>query len=464
MFPPDPESVAQSETQVEITDLGGPSAFNKVSKKFIQGKRIFSFHRRTWMTLATVVGIVVLGGIVLGNVWYQPKKEPVNDLPHIQYPVSLSVADGVCYATATNGVVTALRIRDGSLLWHHTDAKTNEATATVIDGIVYLVPLYPNDPTATTGTVEALRASDGVPLWFRTLPRDSRTLFHLTVVNNVVYIRSVANTIDAFRTSDGSLLRHYTAQTPIVSMATDGTAFYVLTQDGHLSALRARSGSTIRMSTTLIPPQSSISVVADSMIFITLHDGGMEALQASTGVLLWHSSPSVPALALSPQPFVINDIVYTLTQDGHLFALRTSSGSTMWHSTLSMRDGPPSLFALGDVIYIEMADGSVDAVSARSGSILWHHQGGAEGTWVLLTATESVVYLASIAGMNELGSITALRASDGKSLWHSTPSTHATQVIPAVAESLVLLPLQDGSINALRTENGSLRWHHTMDN
>ncbi|MDQ2713887.1 MAG: PQQ-like beta-propeller repeat protein [Chloroflexota bacterium] len=308
--------------------------------------------------------------------------------------------------TATNGVVTALRVRDGSLLWRYTGAKTNEASATVIDGVAYLGPRYSSDPTATTGTVEALRASDGVPLWFRTLPRDSRTFFHLIVVNSVVYIRSVANTIDAFRASDGSLLRHYMAQTPIASTATDGTAFYLLTRDGHLSALRARSGSTIRMSTMRIPPQSSISVVADGMIFITLHSGCIEALQVSTGVLLWHASPDVSALALSPQPFVINDVVYALTQDGHLFALHARSGSTMWYSTLSMRDGPPSLFALGDVIYIETADGSVDAMSARSGSVLWHHQGDAE-VWELLTVTESEVYLASIAGMNELRSITA---------------------------------------------------------
>lgn len=222
MLPPDPKSSEQSETQVEITDLGRSSSFDKVSNKFIQENRIFSIHIRTWMTIASVVGIVVLGGIVLGNVLSQLKKEQGNAVPPFHDPVSLYTTDGVCYVSARNGVVTALRARDGSLLWRHTGGKTNEAPATVINGVLYLVPLNTYDQSAKTGTVEALRASDGTPLWSRTFPRDPHMGFNLTVMNNVVCIRSVANTIDVLRTSDGPLLWHYTSKTSIFSTAADG--------------------------------------------------------------------------------------------------------------------------------------------------------------------------------------------------------------------------------------------------
>ena len=79
-------------------------------------------------------------------------------------------------------------------------------------------PTPPLDSTATSVTVEALRASDGSPFWSRTFPTDAPGLFQLTVVNRVVYVRSAVESIDAFRTSDGTLLWHYTSHSSFVSL------------------------------------------------------------------------------------------------------------------------------------------------------------------------------------------------------------------------------------------------------
>jgi outer membrane protein assembly factor BamB len=457
---PDPEHAAGGETEVEITDLDS----GKIPGRSTRRNRVPSFRARSWMSLAVIAGLALLVAAVLVGVLHLPKAVRVTAPPvHINYPVSLSVVDGICYATATNGVVTALRVSDGLLLWRHAGGKAGEESATVVDGVIYLTPLLPQDSTATTVTVEVLRASDGSPLWSRTLPRDSLTSFQLTVVNSVVYIRSVANTIEALRASDGSLLWHYTSRTPFVSTIADGMV-YALTRDGHLSALRASSGFPLWTYTTLNPSQPLPPVVADGMVFLNLQGGGMEVLRADTGVLLWRYTSHVPALALFPQPLVTNEVVYALTQDGHLFALRASSGSTLWRVALHATDLLPPLFATGEVVYVGALDGSIDALRESNGSALWHHQGG-EGGPTFMTVAQGVVYLTfgATSGINSIASITALRASDGLVLWRYTPHVPATQLTPVVADSLVLIPLQDGSINALGASSGALRWHRAMN-
>ncbi len=459
---PDPEHAEVSETEVEITDLDTPPESGKVPGRFTRQGRMSSFRVRTWMSIAVIIGIALLGVAVLVSVSRVPKVARVTVPDQITYSVSLSVFDGICYATSTNGVVTALRVSDGALLWRHAGGKAGEESTIVVDGVIYLVPFLPQDSTATTVTVEALRASDGTALWSRTLLRDSLTSFQLTVVNSVVYIKSVADTIEALRASDGSLLWHYTSRTPFVSTVADGMV-YALTQDGHLSALRASSGFLLWTYTSLIPPQPLPPVVVDGMIFLNLQGGGMDVIRADTGVLLWRYTPRVPALALFPQPFVANGVVYALTQDGHLSALRASSGSIAWRVALQATNLSPLLSMTNGVIYVGTFDGSVDALSASSGSILWHHQGGEEGP-VSMTVAQGVIYLTAFTtGVNAIGSITVLRAGDGLVLWRYTPHVPATQVAPVAANNLVLIPLQDGSIDALDASSGSLLWHRVMN-
>jgi outer membrane protein assembly factor BamB len=287
---PDPEHAAGDETEVEITDLDS----GKVSGR--STRRRPSFRARAWMGLAVIAGLALLVAAVLVSVSHVPKAVRVSAPPvHINYPVSLSVVDGICYATAPTGVVTALRVSDGSLLWRRVGGKTGEESATVVDGVIYLTPLLPPDSDTTTVTVDALRASDGSPLWSRTLPRDAPTPFQLTVVNRVVYVRSEADTIEALRASDGSLLWHSISRTPFVSLpsVTDGVV-YAGAQDGHLYALRASDGFPLWTYTSLTPPQPFPSIVADGMVFLNLQDGSMDVLRASTGVLLWRYTPRVP--------------------------------------------------------------------------------------------------------------------------------------------------------------------------
>jgi outer membrane protein assembly factor BamB len=460
---PDPEHATEGETEVEITDLDS----SKVSGKSTRRRLVPSFRARAWMSVAVIAGVAVLAAVVMVSVLHLPKATRVTLPPvRINYPVSLSVVDGICYASSPNGVVSALRVSDGLLLWRHAGGTTGEESATVVDGVIYLSPLLPFDSTATTVTVDALRASDGSPLWSRTFPTDAPAFFQLTVVNKVVYIRSAVERIDALRTSDGSLLWHYTSRSSFVSLPSvaDGIV-YAGTVDGHLSALRASDGFLLWTYTSHSSPQPLSPNVVDSMVYLNLQGGGMDVLRADTGVVLWRYTPRVPALQLLPLPLITNVIVYALTQDGHLYALRASDGFTVWRVALQATDLLPPLIGTAGVIYVGALDGSVDALRESDGFVLWRHQGGEEGP-ASITVAQGAIYLAfpaTTSGVNIIGSITVLRASDGFVLWHYTPQVSARQLSPVEADGLVLIASQDGSIDALHANSGALRWHRAMN-
>jgi outer membrane protein assembly factor BamB len=465
LYTPEPEHGTESEAEVEISDLDSIPESGNIFGKSKGRSKAPSLRKRTWMSIAVIAGIAVLVLAVLASVLYLPKAAKVLQTPlPINYPVSLSTTDGICYATSTNGVVTAFRVNDGVLLWRHASGKTGIRSASVVDGVIYLIPLLPPDSNATTFTIEALSASKGSLLWSRTLPTDSPSSLQFTVVNGVAYVRSGAATIDALNASDGSLLWHYTSPTVFVSLPSIANGvIYVGTQDGHFLALRDSDGFLLWTYLSLNPLQPVPSVMADGMVYLSLQSGSMDVLRATTGVLLWRYTTRVPAVDLFAQPLVANGVVYVLTQDGHLAALRASNGFTVWRIALHTTDLIPHLTIAGGIIYVGTFNGDVDALRASSGSVLWYYQ-KEEGKPASITVAQGVIYLTFYtAGVNNIGDLIVLRARDGLVLWHYTPHVPAIQLLPVATNNLVLIALQDGSIDALSTSNGFLRWHWAMN-
>ena len=218
MNTPDSENATGGDTEVEITDLDAPKT-SKVPGRYTRRRREPSPRERAWMSIAVIEGIVLLAVVVLVSLPHAPTRVARVTAPTLpaNHPLSLSVVDGIAYASSPDGTVTALRVSDGSLLWHHAGSDTGEASTSVADGMVYIASLT-FENAAFTVTIDALRAVDGSPLWSRTLPADTPTPIQLTVVSRVVYVSSGANSFDALRASDGSLLWHNSSRTPLSSM------------------------------------------------------------------------------------------------------------------------------------------------------------------------------------------------------------------------------------------------------
>ena len=446
---PDPEQ-ANGETEVTITDLDAPQTGHVPGSATRRG-HVPVLPARLWMRIALLGGTVLLVLLILAQVPhpYEPAAMGGGTLPAAPY-LSLSSADGIAYASSPDGMVWAMRVRDGFLLWHHAGRGAVEALTTIADGVLFLA-LRAFENGASAMIVEALRASDGFLLWSRTLPSDAPPPVQLTLVNKIIYIRAEVEQIDAFRASDASMLWHAASGTPFVSIPSvaDGVVF-ASTQDGHLDALRATDGFPLWQSSSLIPPSSVPPVAVNGIVLITLQDGSMEAFRARNGALLWHYFP--PSPLTESLPLVAGGVVYVSALDGSVSALRASSGSLLWREALHV----PILVGSG-AIYVVAQDGSVCALRPGSGSPLWCFKDG-EGGAASMTVIGGVILLALQAG-----GIAALRASDGLVLWSYRPHVPTTPWSPLVVDGIVLITLQDGSMEALQASNGALLWHRTLD-
>ena len=457
---PDPEFVAEDKNEVEITDLDLPSKTGKVLGKFPILSQIPSFRARTWMSIAIIACIVLLVFTIQVNAPHVPKATKVNVQPvQINYPVSLSVVDGICYTNAPNGVVTAIRISDGVLLWRHVGGTTGEESATVVDGVIYLTPILPFDSHTTTMTVQALRARDGSSLWSRTFQTDSPETFQLTGMSKVVYIWTSAGRIDALRARDGSLLgtshrvyllsRYRLCRWSCLYKCSRWSIHGVASQQWH-SALE------------VYITQSSPAVTCNS-------SGGHDIPEPARwwpgciACRYWHFTLAIYAAfscsGLYPQILVSDGVVYAGTLDHHLFALRASDGFKIWSVVPHATDDFFFMNVTDGAVYVRDASniGIVDALRQSSGSAIWRYI-DRSGKSVPITVAEGVVYLGSYTtGANILASITALRASDGVVLWSYTPHTSSKQLNVSGGQ-YYSNSLQYGSVDALYASNGSLLW------
>ena len=135
---PDSEHLAESENEVEITDLDTPPGTAPARST---GRRS-SLRVRIGMGIAILVGVALLAAAVLRSVLPLPEAAKGSLAPQIHYPLTLTVVDGIAYGSTADGIATAFRVSDGALLWHHTVRNTCEAAITVVDGVVYLAPAF----------------------------------------------------------------------------------------------------------------------------------------------------------------------------------------------------------------------------------------------------------------------------------------------------------------------------------
>lgn len=171
MNTPDPEQV-NSETEVKITDLDAPQTGTVPGSETRRGE-VPVRRVRLWMRIALLGGTLLLALVILLQVShpFTPPARGGGTLPAAP-SWSLSSADGITFASSPDGMVWAIRVRDGFLLWHHAGRGAVEALTSVEDGVLFLA-LRAFENGALVMIVAALRTTDGFLLWSRTLPSDA---------------------------------------------------------------------------------------------------------------------------------------------------------------------------------------------------------------------------------------------------------------------------------------------------
>jgi len=422
--------------------------------------------------------------------------------------VSITIAGGVAYSGA-DGVVSALRTNDGTLLWRSRIDGAVGDQPVVFDGVVYVTA-----STNITATLYALRASDGAQLWHTTsngpeistpvvangvvyvgtqearvlaLRAGSGTqlwqyndnyvgLFSPQLVNGVLYVTandSQPGDVYALRASNGRLLWRYEASASLNSTTViDGVA-YVTSQDGMLTALRTTDGRQLwqralgggNLGAMWEPVQARNGVLYVAMTKMSAPTAGTSGTgllpQAlAIGSFLWGNSQAVPAGQTIPRKEGVST----------LYAIRASDGATLWHFTMnSGKNGMVGWLSVeAGVVYASVMDvstpdtstGHLYALQSTTGSVLWHYDDKSASPAGAVLAN-GVIY-ASAYSQDRKDVVYALAARDGSLLWRRSMGLPVYNA-PVLNGTTVYVGTADGSVYALRADNGAVKWHRSAD-
>lgn len=205
--------------------------------------------------------------------------------------------------------------------------------------------------------------------------------------------------------------------------------------------------------------------LADGLLFLTLGDSTLRAVDAETGAEVWRAELYVEI----PQPgegpgeasvAVGNGTVFAAGPNGKLFAFDAEDGSPRWSyqaegwinrspvvsdgvifvSSLVLEEGPAG------------TPGRLSALDARTGEPVWETK--FIGSSFSLTAAEGTLF---VVGSTPDGSpLEAYDARTGESLW-SYPGA-GFMFAPVVVDGTVFVAREDGAIVGLDTATGDMTW------
>ena len=142
----------------------------------------------------------------------------------------------------------------------------------------------------------------------------------------------------------------------------------------HVYAWDARSGKQLWDVTPRAGAVGASTVTATGGRVYVGMDGVLQALDASTGELLWSRSGSPSGSAtFSPAsaPAVLDGSVYMLDAGGHLSRFRASDGKRIWDFLFAADSVHSSALVTRDLVYAGLDDGTIGAVSIQSGNQIW---------------------------------------------------------------------------------------------
>ena len=227
----------------------------------------------------------------------------------------------------------------------------------------------------------------------------------------------------------------------------------------HPSSLAATLTPKTTASPLNVPTDYTVhTTIENGVVYAGAANGGVYALRASDGSLLWYHKIDPGA---GNAPLVSGGIVYISanTSDigpGTLYALRTNDGVELWHYTIS--DSLSEPLVIDGIVYATSYDvvsqnGNLVALRASDGKLLWHEtaRGFSYNTPVV---DNQVVYVTANTD-NGSSIVYAFQANNGTQIWHQTTTTFTT--LSLVVNDIAYL-VSDQGLLALQTSNGQLLW------
>jgi outer membrane protein assembly factor BamB len=198
---------------------------------------------------------------------------------------------------------------------------------------------------------------------------------------------------------------------------------------------------------------SSSPAVANGVVYIGSLNGGVYAVNATTGALLWSY---VTSGSIASSPAVANGTVYIGSEDYSVYALNATTGARVWSYATGSYVYPSPAVANG-IVYVGSNDDKVYALNANTGALVWSYTTGGVVQSSPAVAN-GIVYVGSADNK-----VYALNAATGAKIWSYTTG-NGVYSSPAIANGTVYVGSYDDKIYALNAATGALVWSYTTGN
>jgi outer membrane protein assembly factor BamB len=398
-----------------------------------------------------------------------PTAKPIIASVWSDHNVSVTTADDVAYIATDDNALYALRVNNGSMLWHTGIDGSVDELPVVANGIVYASSFVGQHGPAY---LYALRASDGTVLWRYS---GNSYIYSPTVDDGLVFVASQDEGITALRASDGTQLWHFaTVQGPDspISSVVNGMLYVSATVDGQsggVIALRASDGGVLwRYSASNFV---DTLMVSDGVIYITSH-GMIAALRAGDGHQLWSR---VIDTTFYQSLQLVDGVIYFMTTK---YILENSTTPTAQNAgflsqtmaigaLLASNESNGQATAVKETLPLKEGESAVYAIRASDGTVLWQYpmnKGGYSfADW--LQVDHGVVYAsgADAESSGDTGYFYALQSSDGSLIWQDKVSGSPSGTMLSNGVIYATVEAVSGSaVYALQVHDGALLWSYPI--
>jgi outer membrane protein assembly factor BamB len=297
---------------------------------------------------------------------------------------------------------------------------------------------------------------------------DKFVLIQPAIAADKIFAADYEGRVYAFSRDNGKKLWKTDLDEPLVGGVGLGQGrVFVSTETGELVALDAGSGEEqwrSGVTSEILSPAAGNGDVA----VVQSQDGTVFAFDEASGKQRWRYDNTLPALTLrgTPAPVVADSMVYIGLASGKLQAFSATDGILQWEQRVAMAQGRSELDRVVDIdgtpllengiLYAVSYQGRLMAVNAGTGRPLWAKD---ESSFQNVAAGLGYIYVTDSAD-----NVKAYNASNGQLVWTndtllrrhlSAPQTFAGYVAVADFEGYVhVLNQTDGQIVARRKVDG----------
>lgn len=214
---------------------------------------------------------------------------------------------------------------------------------------------------------------------------------------------------------------------------------------------------TVQMSA----PVLSAPVLANSKIFVHLHNDSVVALDLVSGKVLWSYPGSVQllSLAVDSAPLVVGRQVFVGLQSGVVVSLNTENGQVLWSKPTALPDGNTEVSRLiqiagsplnvGADLFVASYHGNVLSLKTEDGTVQWEHPlSVAQG----MTSVGGRLFV-----VDDASRLYALDQTTGKTLWMQNALEYRNLSSPVLCgEETVFSTDLDGFIHFFSIKEGGL--------